>query len=304
MKVLITGGAGFIGSHVADLLVSKDFDVTILDNLSSGSKSNLPANIHLKEADIRDLNLTAWFDQEKFDSVIHLAAQTSVPESLADPYADCDINILGLVNLLEASRKSGVKRFLFASTAAIYGDVTHFPTPEDSPAEPLSFYGLSKWSEECYLKLYQKNFGLDYVILRYSNVYGERQGDLGEGGVISIFTKKLAKNDSITLYGDGEQTRDFIYVKDVAQANYQALLTSGTNQAYNISTGSEISLLKLIDILADLAQVQPNILREPAREGDITKSLLSPSLAKAHLNWTAKTPLEDGLRATLLSLYD
>ena len=142
------------------------------------------------------------------------------------------------------------------------------------------------------------------MILRYSNVYGERQGDLGEGGVISIFTKKLAKNDSITLYGDGEQTRDFIYVKDVAQANYQALLTSDTNQAYNISTGSEISLLKLIDILADLAQVQPNILREPAREGDITKSLLSPSLAKAHLNWTAKTPLEDGLRATLLSLYD
>lgn len=302
MKVLITGGAGFIGSHVVDLLVSKNLDVTVLDNLSSGSKSNLPSNVRLHQTDIRDSNLTTWFDQEKFDSVIHLAAQTSVPESLADPFADCDINILGLVNLLEASRKSNVKRFLFASSAAIYGDVTHFPTPESSPAAPLSFYGLSKWTEECYLKLYQKNFGLDYVVLRYSNVYGERQGDLGEGGVISIFTKKLAKNQSITLYGNGEQTRDFIYVKDVAQANYQALLTSNTNQAYNISTGSETSLLTLIDTLANLAQVQPNILRELSREGDIKKSLLDPEYAKSNLNWAAQTSLEAGLRATLLSL--
>lgn len=212
MKVLVTGGAGFIGSHIVDLLLRKGAKVAVLDNLTTGTLRNVDPRATFYQMDIRDAGLKELFCKERFDYVIHEAAQTTVAHSLEAPYYDCDVNLLGLVNILEASRLSRVKRVVFASSAAIYGDTEMFPIREDHPQVPLSFYGESKLAGERYLELYHRNFGLEYVVLRYANVYGQRQGNGGEGGVISIFLKRLLRGEGLTIYGDGAQTRDFVNV--------------------------------------------------------------------------------------------
>lgn len=302
MKILITGGAGFIGSHLVRLLLSLGHDVTVLDNLSTGMREHLPAaGFTFWEMDVRSPEARERIVAGNFDAIVHLAGQTMVDASIRDPHFDASENVLGTVNVLEAARQSGVGRVIFASTAAAYGDVTEdeLPVAEELPLVPLSFYGLTKVTVEHYLALYQRLYGLDYVVLRFANVYGERQGDKGEGGVISIFAKRIARGEGLTIYGDGKQTRDFIYAGDIARGIAQALVTEHVNTAYNLSTQTETCLNDLVRIFGEVAgkDLQPQ--HGPAREGDIYRSVLANKKARKGLNWQPVTPLEEGLRRTV-----
>lgn len=302
MKVLVTGGAGFIGSHIVDALVQANLQVYILDNLTTGSFGNIsPEAVFLKK-DIRDADLKELLAKERFDYVIHQAAQTMVGKSLEEPYYDCDVNIRGLVNLLEACRLSEVKRFVFASSAAIYGDTTALPIAEEWEKQPASFYGQSKLTGEHYLNLYYKNFGLEYVALRYANVFGERQGDKGEGGVISVFLNKLLAGQELTVYGDGSQTRDYIYVKDVAQANYQALFADAANRSYNVSTARETSINELVALLSSMLKEPIAVRNEGMRSNDIRRSVLANQAAYDGLKWMPSYTLSEGLELMLHAL--
>lgn len=300
MKILVTGGAGFIGSHTVDRMIDKGWEVVVIDNLSSGLKANVHAKARLVVMDILDNKVLDIFSQERFDAVLHLAAQTSVPYSIEHPDVDCQVNLLGLVNIMEACRKTGVKRVVFPSSAAVYGDADSIPIAEDAELKPESFYGLTKCTSERYLALYQQIYQLEYVALRYANVYGERQGDGGEGGVVSIFTRKIAEDQPICIFGDGGQTRDFIYVGDVAEANCQALTAPlpVVNRVYNVSTQTQTSVNTLTDLLSQAAgkTVIPNYL--PSREGDIYHSALSNQAAVTLLGWKPQIPLADGLLQT------
>lgn len=302
MKVLVTGGAGFIGSHIVDTLVQANLQVYILDNLTTGSFGNIsPEAVFLKK-DIRDADLKEVLVKERFDYVIHQAAQTMVGKSLEEPYYDCDVNIRGLVNLLEACRLSEVKRFVFASSAAIYGDTAALPIDEEGEKQPVSFYGQSKLTGEHYLNLYYKNFGLEYVVLRYANVFGERQGANGEGGVISIFLNKLLAGQELTVYGDGNQTRDYVYVKDVAQANYQALFADTANRSYNVSTARETSINELLALLSSLRKEPVTVRNEGMRCNDIRRSVLANQAAQDGLKWMPTYTLSEGLELMLHAL--
>lgn len=302
MKVLVTGGAGFIGSHIVDLLIHEGTEVTILDNLSTGALCNINPEATFVKMDIRDCGVKELFMKERFDYVIHEAAQTTVTHSLEEPSYDCDVNVRGLVNILEASRQSGVKRVVFASSAAVYGDTDTFPIREEDPKNPLSFYGESKLTGERYLDLYYKNFGLEYVVLRYANVYGQRQGNGGEGGVISIFLKRLKAGQGVTIYGDGMQTRDFVYVKDVAMANYKALLTDKPNRSYNISTMKETTIHEVIDLLGEITKQDWQVTYEQKRSNDIVRSILDNHAAMDGLQWRVKYTLRDGLESMCTQL--
>ncbi|MFC2607967.1 NAD-dependent epimerase/dehydratase family protein [uncultured Selenomonas sp.] len=300
MNILVTGGAGFIGSHLVRHLLAKGENVTALDNLSTGLAENLPPEAKLVEMDILDEELPKVVAAGAFDAIVHLAAQTMVDTSIKNPLLDTRENLLGTVQVLEAARAANVKRVIFASTAAAYGDVKEddLPVREAQPTEPMSFYGLSKLSVEKYLEMYRKIYGMEYVVLRFANVYGERQGDGGEGGVISIFAKAVAEGRDITIYGDGEQTRDFVYAGDIAEGIWAALRTEEVNAAYNLSTQTETSLRELVSLLAEIRgrEIVPKYGAE--REGDIYKSMLSNSRARRGLDWQPATTLADGLRRT------
>lgn len=302
MKVLVTGGAGFIGSHIVDRLIARNQNVVIIDNLSTGLESNINSDAAFIKMDVRDKDLYDVFQKEKFDYIIHLAAQTSVPESIVDPYYDADVNILGTVNVLEACRRTGVKRIVFASSAAVYGNTAALPVTEQEPALPTSCYGLSKLTIEKYLALYQQLYGLQYVVLRYANVYGERQGDGGEGGVISIFTRKIAQGQPVTIFGDGGQTRDFIYVGDVAEANCCALLADQANFVANIGTQTQVSVNTMVAILKKVSGKSLQVSYTAPREGDIYHSMLSNHEAMHKLSWKPQTNLEEGLVRTYTTL--
>ena len=300
MKVLITGGAGFIGSHLVRLLQKKGEGVAVVDNFSTGLRENLPDGTAIYECDVTSPELANVFETVRPDAVVHLAGQTTVHVSMADPELDAMQNVIGSVRVLEQARQCGVKRVIFASTAASYGDVAedHLPIDEFEPLAPLSFYGLSKVTVEHYLDLYHKAYGLDYVVLRFANVYGERQGDGGEGGVISIFAKRIAKDEPITIYGDGKQTRDFVYAGDIARGIEAALRSPHANRAYNLSTQTETSLKELVAVLAQVSgkKIVPEY-ADP-RTGDIYKSLLANGRARRSLGWEPQTSLEEGLRRT------
>lgn len=304
MKVLVTGGAGFIGSHTVEKMLARGWEVVVLDNLSTGLRTNVAAGVRLIEIDILDQRLLDLFSTEKFDCVVHLAAQTAVPYSIDHPDIDCQVNLLGLVNVLEACRKTAVQRVVFASSAAVYGNAADLPIVEETSLRPGSFYGLTKCTGEKYLELYNQIHNIDYVVLRYANVYGERQGDGGEGGVVSIFTRKLYQDESIYIFGDGGQTRDFIYVGDVAEANCQALIAPRTaaNRVYNISTQTQTSVNELADLLAHAAEKSVYKNYMPAREGDIYHSMLSNHAAVANIGWKPAMPLAEGLNRTYHSL--
>lgn len=298
MKVLVTGGAGFIGSHVVDKLIQEKCQVVIIDNLTTGLTENINPAAKFIELDVRSSTLLNLFAIEKFDFVIHLAAQTMVHKSMESPYYDCDVNIAGTVNVLEACRQTNVKRIVFSSTAAVYGNVTELPVMETSRKAPTSFYGLSKLTCENYLSLYNEAYGLEYVILRYANVYGERQGEGGEGGVISIFARHMSQDQPVVIFGDGSQTRDFIYVGDVANANYQSLLLQSGNRIFNISTQTETSVNTLIENIERVSGKTAIKSYNEKREGDIYKSSLSNELACKNLNWQPCVPLVEGLAKT------
>jgi UDP-glucose 4-epimerase len=298
-KILVTGGAGFIGSHVLEKLRLHGFtDVTVLDSFVSGCRSHIPDGMQVVEMDVRDPQLAAFLAKEHFNCVIHLAAQTQVPYSMQHPEEDADINIMGLLNLLEGCRKSGVSQIIFSSSAAVYGDNPNLPLKEEEPVRPLSFYGLSKAASESYIRLYCHEYSMDGMILRFANVYGERQGESGEGGVISIFTKKIAKGEDLTVFGDGTQTRDFVYAGDIAEVIVKAIGQPGVH-VLNVATNTRVSLNELIDLFRKLTNRPLTVHYGPARSGDIFDSELSNEALNKTLGFSHFTELSAGLKKTL-----
>ncbi|SDF71889.1 NAD-dependent epimerase/dehydratase family protein [Sporolituus thermophilus] len=298
MKVLVTGGAGFIGSHTVDKLIQEGCQVTVVDDLSTGRRENVNDQAAFVEMDVCSPALFELFAVGQFDGVVHLAAQTLVPVSLDKPDFDCRVNVLGTVNVLEACHRYGVRRVVLASSAAVYGDGVVVPAVEDAHLAPTSFYGLSKLTAEKYLAMYSQVYGLEGVALRYANVYGERQGDGGEGGVVSIFARRMARGDVLTVFGDGNQTRDFVYAGDVANANWLALVTPNISGVFNVGTASETSVNDLAHLLANAAGRPVDIQYGPPRTGDIYRSALDNRLARERLGWQPQVPLAEGLART------
>jgi UDP-glucose 4-epimerase len=307
MKALVTGGAGFIGSNLVDALVARGEDVTVIDDLSTGKRTNLERALvngaALEAVDIRYPEAVSDVVARTHPEVIfHLAAQIDVRKSVADPAADARINVEGTVNVLKAAQAQGVRRVVNTSTGgAIYGEGRQIPAPEDHPSAPEAPYGLSKWCAEQYCEIFTRLHGLSTVSLRYGNVYGPRQDPLGEAGVIAIFCGKLLDGSTATIFGDGTQTRDYVYVDDVVDANLRAAETDTTGPI-NIGLGAQKSVL---DIVAVLKQNAPNGFdpeHAPERPGEVQHIALDPSRAREELGWEAKVELEEGLKRTLDSL--
>lgn len=299
MEILITGGAGFIGSHIlAQLQGRRDMDVVVFDNLSSGSKEHVPAGMELVEGDICDeAAVDALFSDHHFDAVIHLAAQTMVPTSVEQPVLDCQINLEGVLHVLEACRTHGTGHILFSSSAAVYGDNLHIPLKETERLVPTSPYGITKMTTEHYLRVYHELYGMDATVFRFANVYGERQGEKGEGGVVSIFCKLLSQRQGITVFGDGNQTRDFVYAGDIAQAIIRALPLKGYH-TMNVSTGQETSINDLIRSFEKSVGYTVPVQYTAPRTGDILRSVLSNEALKRDLGFVPEMDLEEGIRRT------
>ena len=297
MKVLISGGAGFIGSHVTEELLNHHYDVVLIDNLATGSSSNVPNNVKFYNYDLNDPEMEYVFEMEKPDIVIHLAAQASVTASMRDPYMDFYTNTAGTLRLLLLTNKYQVKKFLFASTAAVYGEPLYFPIDEKHKTNPQSYYAQSKFSAENYITLYEVLNGLDSCILRFSNVYGPRQNPNGEAGVISIFINKFLNKETVSIY-DGSQTRDFIYVKDVASACRHAI-ASEKKGVFNVSSGTETTINDLFNLLAKEFDSDLSPSYKPLRQGEIERSVLDNKKAKFELGWNAEHSLLEGLKETV-----
>lgn len=296
MRVLITGGYGFIGSFVGEMFSLEGHEVHIIDNLSSGSKENIKFNHKLHQIDVDDPFCEEIFKEFKFDVVIHLAAQVNVTVSMDDPYIDSKSNVLGLTNMLSLAKKYRVNKFVFASSAAVYGLNEEIPLKETSLCDPVSPYGMNKWIGEMYCKKWNEIFGLDTLCYRFSNVYGPRQGTIGEGGVVSIFMQGLINGKELIVYGDGDQTRDFIYVQDVAEAIYQGVIKN-LSGIYNLSTNTGVSVNQLIETLSNLAEIE-KVKYEKERQGDIKHSRLDNSKIKSALDWEPFHSYQDGLSKT------
>ncbi|WP_338119943.1 NAD-dependent epimerase/dehydratase family protein [Paenibacillus thalictri] len=298
--MLVTGGAGFIGSHIVESLLAEGYEPVIVDIMRTGNRTFVPAGVVLYETDISASNLEEVFEKEKPIYAIHLAAQVDVASSLKDPVGDAGTNIVGTIRLLDCCRKFNVKKIVYSSSCAVYGDAEQDGggITEDFPIRPLTFYGISKFSPELYIRAYQQLYGLAFTIFRYANVYGPRQTPKGEGGVVPIFIGKLSLGDTPVIYGDGEQTRDFVYVKDVAAANLLAL-RKGDNEIFNIGCSRPTSVNRLYELISSLLEVHVPPLYYPKRSGDITDSLLNHSKAKQQLGWTPGYDLQAGLRETI-----
>ncbi len=297
-KVLVTGGAGFIGSHIVDLLLENNQEVISVDNLSSGHNLNNKTKFY--KVDIRNKDgLEKVFKENKIDFVIHTAAQISVSRSVREPLLDEEINIKGILNLLELSKDYKVKKFIFSSSGGVmYGQTKIFPTPETVCPEPLSPYGIAKLASERYIIFYNKEFNLNYTILRYGNVYGPRQDPNGEAGVVAIFTKRMLKDMQVTINGDGKYVRDYVYVKDVARANVFSL-EKGDEEIINIGTAKGTDVNELFNELKELTGYKREAVHGPPRPGDLRKSLLDISKAKSVLGWAPKYNLNEGLKETV-----
>ena len=292
-KVLITGGAGFIGSHIVEKLLGNNYDVIIIDNLSSGSIENIPNSDTLKfyQLNIEKDDLELVFQKETPDYVIHLAAQTSVNFSISHPYYDANMNVMASIKLLELCKKYNIRKFITASSAAIYGNPKYLPIDENHPTEPMSQYGLSKLTMEKYIKL----SGIPYIIFRFSNAYGPRQKSSKESGVVAIFNNAMKNNEPINIYGDGEQIRDFIYVEDIANICIKAINSNVENEIINFSTNKGVSLNQLFKVMKSLYNYTLNANYLPERIGDIKNSILSNDKAYNLLKFTNYTKLEKGL---------
>ena len=298
MKILVTGGAGFIGSHLLQLLGrQKNVEVVVYDNLTSGRREHVPEGVRLLEGDVRDKALARLFLQEHFDAVIHLAAQTMVPYSLQHPDEDCSVNLLGLLNVLECCRQGGVKNVVFSSSAAVYGDNLNIPLQEEERLLPTSAYGITKMTSEHYLRMYHDLYGLNTTVLRFANVYGERQGAGGEGGVVSIFCKLLAAGQGVTVFGNGEQTRDFVYAGDIAEALWRGSQLAG-HHVINVSTQKETSLNTLLAAFKRAVGRDFPVHYGPVREGDIFRSVLSNSCCREFLGFCPAMNLQEGVART------
>lgn len=298
MKVLVTGGGGFIGYHVTKRLQEKGHEVIIVDTLITGREDNVPDEVTFYREDITSPEIETVFINEKPDIVIHLAAQISVSYSMKHPQEDGKVNIIGTINLLHLSAKHQVKKFIFASSAAVYGAPVTLPIKEDHGLGPTSSYGLSKMTSENYIQMYHQSKQLPFTILRFSNVYGPRQTAEGEAGVVSIFLSNAAGSKPIQVFGDGNQTRDFIYVKDVADACVQAI-QHGDNAIVNIGSQTQLSINQLIQSISKVSEKPLSIQFKKAREGDIEHSNLDHGRAREQLAWIPQYSLEQGLQESM-----
>lgn len=299
MKVMVTGGAGFIGSHVVDALVAAGHDVCVVDDLSTGRAANVNSAARFYQVDIRSADLAEVFAAERPQAVSHQAARANVRESMDKPLLYADVNVLGSLNVLECCRKHGVRKVIYASTGgASYGEPQQLPAPEDHPVNPLDPYGASKHHVEHYLYLYRYNYGLEYTILRYPNVFGPRQDPHGEAGVVAIFTGQMLTGGQPVINGTGEQERDFVYVSDVARANLIAT-ERGDGGTYNIGSGAGTSVNQIYDRLAALTGYTAPPVHGPGKQGEVFKIYLDATRARQELGWAPQVPLDDGLARTV-----
>jgi UDP-glucose 4-epimerase len=299
MRILVTGGAGFIASHVADAFVTAGHDVAILDDLSSGRRENLNPKARFYQLDVQDAAVAAVFQRERPEVLCHHAAQMDVRRSVADPMFDARVNLVGLLNLLEQGRQCGLRRVLFASTGgAIYGEQDVFPAPETHKTEPLSPYGVAKLASERYLFFYAATYGISYAALRYANVYGPRQNPHGEAGVVAIFSEKLLRGEQPVINGDGTQTRDYVYVGDLVRANLAALTADFTG-ALNLGTGIETDVNALFRLLVPLCGGTATEVHGPAKAGEQRRSVIDSARAHRLLGWRPEVTLAAGLRQTV-----
>ena len=302
MRIMVTGGAGFIGSHVAEIYLGAGHEVWIVDDLSSGKPTNVPSDAYLVQANITDAAVRRLLVDERIEVVNHHAAQMDVRRSVADPLFDARVNILGLLNILEGARQAQCQRIIFASSGGtVYGEQDTFPATEAHATHPISPYGVSKLAGERYLYFYHREYGLPSLSMRYANVYGPRQDPHGEAGVVAIFTQRLLTGETITINGDGQQTRDYVFVADVAQANLAAL-TADYSGAINIGTGLETTVNTLAEHLQRITNSRDRARHGAAKPGEQRRSVLSWSRAADTLNWKPLVLLADGLEQTVASL--
>jgi UDP-glucose 4-epimerase len=304
LKVLVTGGAGFIGSHIVDLLIENGYEICIIDNLTHGKKSNINSKAKFYKIDIRNKRILDIFKNEKPEYIIHSAAQISVQKSIENPINDADININGTLNILEAVRKTDIKKIIYPASAAIFGEPEYLPIDEKHALNMISNYGVSKHTVEHYLKVYKKLHNIDYIVLRYSNVYGERQDSSGEGGVIAIFCKKIINNQSPYIFGDGEQTRDFVYVKDVAKANLMAINCDKIG-VFNVCTNTQNSINQLLKYINRVLNKNINPIYTKERYGDIKNSYMTYEKIFNEIGWKPEYDILEGLKETikLMNIY-
>ncbi len=301
MRILVTGGAGFIGSHTVDALVASGAgEVSVLDDLSAGKRSQVNAKAVLYQTDLRDAAAVASVvERTRPEVIFHLAAQMDVRRSVADPAFDAQVNLVGFLNLMESARKHGLKRVIFSSTGgAIYGEQDEFPCNEDHPRRPVSPYGVAKEATEAYLFFYKAEYGIDYLALRFGNVYGPRQDPHGEAGVVAIFCGRILDGQPVTIFGDGTQTRDYVYVGDAVRAVSAAAKSSASGIALNIGTGIETNVNDLYSTLAGIADFPTRAEHAPARPGEQKRSVISPARAERELGWRPEKKLADGLEET------
>ncbi|MFB9325195.1 NAD-dependent epimerase/dehydratase family protein [Paenibacillus aurantiacus] len=297
-NVIVTGGAGFIGSHIVDRLIADGHRVLVVDNLSTGDRRNVHPDAEWVELDLLHPNLTDVFRSFRPEVVLHEAASVSVAQSMQRPDKDAANNVTGTIYVLEACRAGGARKLVYASSAAVYGNPVSALLSERHPIRPQSYYGISKYAPEQYIRVAAETSGMDYTILRYSNVYGSRQGARGEGGVVSIFASRLRKDEPCVIFGDGQQTRDFVYVKDVAAANIAAL-TQGGGRTINVSSCIPTSINQLLRTMCGLMDKPFAPKYMPGRPGDIRDSLLDNALAATALDWRPTYSLREGLAEML-----
>ncbi len=299
MKVMVTGGAGFIGSHLVDRLIQDGHEAVVVDNLSTGKRKHVNRAARFYKLDVQSPRLERVFRKERPSVLMHLAAQMDIRRSVEDPIFDAQSNILGTINVLEQAVRHGSRKVVFASSGgAIYGEQEVFPAPESHPTRPLSPYGISKLAGEFYLAYYQQHSGIQYVSLRYSNVYGPRQDPHGEAGVVAIFTQKMLSGEQPIVNGTGRQTRDFVFVEDVVDAHL-AVMGKDVQGCYNVGVGEETSINELFGMLADLTKSGSKQVHGPAKKGEQARSVVDSTKLRQELGWEPRTPLSEGLSRTV-----
>jgi len=300
MKILVTGGAGFIGSHVVDFYIAHGYDVVVVDDLSTGRITNLNPAATFYKLDIRDPEVAEIFEKEKPDYINHHAAQMDVRRSVADPFFDADVNIIGSLKLIEYAKRYQIKKFIYISSGgAAYGEPEYLPCDEDHPVNPICPYGASKHTVEHYLFIYHINYGLKYIVIRYPNVYGPRQNPRGEAGVVAIFSGKMLAGDRVSINGNGEQQRDFVHVSDCARANILAINANKDHHIYNLGSGRGTSINEIYILLAKITGYKKKAQHGPAKVGETHRIYLNADNARQDLGWQQTIPLEKGLEDTV-----